>query len=302
MKKWLNEHFGFTKREFNGLLVLIFVIVLLYFAPTVYRNLFYQSKALNEVERAALSELVLIKDKEHANFYFTKNEIEEKEFNQKVKLFDFDPNIIDVEQWQMLGLSAKQANAIINYRNKGGKFYKTEDLKKMYTISPEKYQQLVPYIKLSSVSSNREQQMAFTPKVSAKKEFKVIELNTADTVNLMNISGVGLAFARRIAKYRNRLGGFYKKEQLLEVYGIDSIKYHEIKDQVMVDADAIQKIQINKVEFDDLKSHPYLNFKQINAIIQYRKQHGKFNSVDDLKKVLILPAQVIQNLSPYLIF
>ena len=89
---------------------------------------------------------------------------------------------------------------------------------------------------------------------------------------------------------------------MLEVYGLDTAKYLEIKDQVKVDAAAIKKININTAEFDELKNHPYLRYKQINAIIQYRKQHGKFNGIDDLKKVAILTPQIIQNLSPYLTF
>ncbi|RZL31663.1 MAG: helix-hairpin-helix domain-containing protein, partial [Pedobacter sp.] len=133
-------------------------------------------------------------------------------------------------------------------------------------------------------------------------ELAIIDINNADTLQLDEIKGVGAAFARRIANYRNKLGGFYKKEQLLEVFGLDTAKFLEIKDQVKIDASAIKKININTATFDDLKSHPYLKFKQINAIIQYRKQHGNFNKPEDLKNVLILSPQTIQNLTPYLTF
>jgi competence protein ComEA len=186
----------------------------------------------------------------------------------------------------------------VNYRNKGGKFYKIEDLKRMYTITPEKYRQLEPYIEIEN------QHFEKYPEKTAyvKKELVIVEVNSADTIQLDQIKGIGAAFARRIVKYRERLGGFYKKEQLMEVFGLDSVKFEEIKDQIKVDVSNLKRININTAEFEDLKNHPYLKYKQINAIIQYRKQHGKFNGVDDLKKVVILTPQNLQTLIPYLIF
>jgi competence ComEA-like helix-hairpin-helix protein len=170
----------------------------------------------------------------------------------------------------------------------------------MYAISPQKYKQLLPYITIDN--NNQYKSNGFTKSAYVKKELQIIEVNTADTLLLDEIKGVGAAFARRIVKYRDRLGGFYKKEQLLEVYGVDSIKFAEIKDQIRIDVTAIKKININAAEFQDLKSNPYLNYKQINAIIQYRKQHGNYNDINDLRKILILNAQIIQNLTPYLSF
>ena len=104
----------------------------------------------------------------------------------------------------------------------------------------------------------------------------IIELNTADTAKLAELNGIGPAFARRIVNYRERLGGFHDKEQLKEVFGLDSEKYAGLQLQVTVDASSIRKIQINKVTFDRLKRFPYLTFKQMNAIIQFREQHGEY--------------------------
>ncbi|RZL32051.1 MAG: competence protein ComEA, partial [Pedobacter sp.] len=231
-----------------------------------------------------------------------RNDIEDSEVKTKTVLFNFDPNKIELEDWQRLGLSAKQAQSILNYRSKGGKFYKPEDLQKMYTISPQKYEALRPYIQIEAKNTNYDKPQYADKPDYVKKTAVMIELNGADTLTMDEIKGVGAAFARRIVKYRERLGGFYKKEQLLEVYGLDSAKYEEIKTQVKIDANNIKKININTATFDDLKNHPYLKFKQINAIIQYRKQHGNYNSIDDLKKVLILSPENIQNITPYLSF
>ncbi|WP_316787170.1 ComEA family DNA-binding protein [Pedobacter frigiditerrae] len=303
IKTWLNNYFGFTKREYNGLLALMASLLLVSVLPYFYSIYFVKSSFVSNEEEIALKELILVNQQEPSYYSKIRNQIEDSEATPAT-LFKFDPNKIDVAQWQKLGLSAKQAQSIVNYRNKGGKFYKPEDLQKMYTITPEKYQALLPYIEIENTSFTNKFEKKTYPEATAyaKKELVIVEINGADTLQLDEIKGVGAAFARRIANYRSKLGGFYKKEQLLEVYGLDSVKFAEIKDQVRIDIANIKKININTAEFEDLKNHPYLKYKQINAIVQYRKQHGKFNSVDDLKKVAILTPQIIQNLVPYLTF
>jgi competence protein ComEA len=295
MKNWLYQYFGFTKREYNGLLALMAILLLISVFPYFYSVLFVKTQVPSPTETAAIQKLILLNVERPGYNSKARNDFEVKD---EVVLFKFDPNKIDVNQWQKLGLSLKQAKSIVNYRNKGGKFYKIEDLKRMYTITPEKYRQLEPYIEIEN------QHFEKYPEKTAyvKKELVIVEVNSADTIQLDQIKGIGAAFARRIVKYRERLGGFYKKEQLMEVFGLDSVKFEEIKDQIKVDVSNLKRININTAEFEDLKNHPYLKYKQINAIIQYRKQHGKFNGVDDLKKVVILTPQNLQTLIPYLIF
>ncbi len=305
MKNWLNNYFGFTKREYNGLLVLMAILLAISALPYLYSSFLIKKENISPVEKNALQKLVFVNQQQAQNHYTNiRTQIEDNESTVNARLFKFDPNQIDGTQWQQLGLSAKQAQAIINYRNKGGRFYKTEDLQKMYTISPKKYKELAPYVAIANKElTKRYENKGYPAKpMYEKKELIIVEINAADTLQLDEIKGIGAAFARRIAKYRERLGGFYKKEQLMEVYGLDSIKFNEIKDQVKVNAASIRKININTAAFDDLKNHPYLKYKQINAIIQYRKQHGNYQNIEDLKKVVILSPQIIQQLAPYLTF
>ena len=130
----------------------------------------------------------------------------------------------------------------------------------------------------------------------------VIELNTADSAKLTGLPGIGPSFARRIVTYRNRLGGFIRKEQLKEVFGMDDDRYSELASQVSVDASHIQKIHINKVDFDGLSHFSYLTFKQMNAIIQFREQHGEYASLDDMRNIAILNDEILRKIEPYLVF
>ena len=114
---------------------------------------------------------------------------------------------------------------ILNYRNKGGKFRKTEDLQKMYVISPKAYEQLRPFVVIKAAIADESSHTATgvtiknptTAYIPNPAAAVMVELNSADTLELDKIRGIGPAFARRIVKYRERIGGFYKKEQLMEV-------------------------------------------------------------------------------------
>ncbi|MBC7617142.1 MAG: helix-hairpin-helix domain-containing protein, partial [Pedobacter sp.] len=290
--------FGFTKREYNALLGLFGLLMLAIVTPYGYERFFVKEEIMSDFETKAIQDLGLIAKNEYNRSDFRRKE---NEVPVRSSLFNFDPNLIGIGEWKKLGLSTKQAQSILNYRNKGGKFYKIDDLKKMYAISAKMFERLQPYVEIAGMqpSSNRKN---FEVKIYPKKESIQIEINMADTTKLDEIKGIGAAFARRIAKYRDRLGGFHQKEQLMEVFGLDSIKFEEIKSQILIDVSAIKKININTADFETLKNHPYLKYKQINAIIQYRKQHGNYGGIADLKKLLILSPQTIEQLTPYLEF
>lgn len=304
MRKWLNNYFEFSRKEFNGLMVLLTLIAGIAVFPTVYRMLWPLELPTEEEQLAVLKFAMTAKQDQYKES--DPGVFSAKAYPKKVKpvLFYFDPNTIDLIAWQKLGLSEKQAQAILNYRSKGGVFRKKADLQKMYTISPGLYQLLEPYVQIAGdeLSSLPRTKVSSQEQVSIPKEFKLIELNGADTAALDEIRGIGKVFARRIVAYRERIGGFYKKEQLMEVFGIDSLKYNEIKTQVAVDPDKLKRININTVEVNDFKNHPYIRYKQVNALIQYRKQHGNYSNIADLNKVAILTPEIIGRLAPYLIF
>ena len=299
MRIWLNKYFGFSKSEFNGLIILLFILLLLKIVPYLYIYL----KPVEKDSPHLLAQIQKIKLTDDRNF----NPEEEANVLVSAKraenLFKFDPNMLNIEGWKSLGLSFKQAKSIVNYTSKGGKFYKPEDLKKMYVISPDRYMKLMPYVQIEkNITAYPHVDVVYEKKVYLKKPLQIIDINTADSAQLDEVKGIGGAFATRILKYRERLGGFYKKEQLMEVYGLDSVKYNEIKDQLSISTVALKSININTAVFTDLKANPYLSYKQINAIIQYRKQHGNYTHISDLKKIVILNQKVIDQIAPYLSF
>lgn len=299
MKRLFQDYFNFSRRELNGIIGLIILIILIYIFPFLYKR-FSPVEKLTAAEEAGISALTFTIDSTKKLDFGRSFDSKETKLSAAA-MFAFDPNTISATEWEQLGLTPKQAQSIINYRMKGGRFFRTEDLQKMYTISPERYEQLKPYVHIAdNVQPKRDG--FYKDKVEKKPSRVVVDVNRSDTTDLMEVDGIGPAFARRIISYRERIGGFFSKDQLKEVYGVDSIKFAEISEQIFVDPTLIRKIKINKVEFDDLKTCPYLRYKQMNAIIQYRKQHGNFTDVQSLKKVTLLTTEIINKLSPYLEF
>lgn len=301
------EYFSFSKKEFNGILVLCAIIILVVLVPIVYPY-FQTDEKYNfekfEKEMLAFEKSATPIEYHYENRYPTKTK---SSFATNVKYFKFDPNNLPVNVWQKLGLTDKQIHVIKNYESKGGKFYSKDDLKKIYSIQPSLYARLEPFISIEKSAvkgkfSNDYKDAYNNESKFVKKGPLIVELNTADSTSLDLLKGIGPAFALRIIKYRDRLGGFDNINQLKEVYGIDSIKFLDIKSQVTIDARLVRKISMNTATFDELKRHPYLSYKQMNAILQYRKQYGLYNSIADLKNILILNEATIHKIEPYFTF
>jgi len=134
---------------------------------------------------------------------------------------------------------------------------------------------------------------------SPGRELFVIELNASDTFELQRLRGIGSSFANRIIKYRDRLGGYIDKSQLLEVYGMDAERYNGIKDQVNVNPDSIMKIDLNGITFKELLRHPYFPFEVTKSIMIYRKEHKKFTDKEELLRIKIIDDSVFRKIEPY---
>lgn len=149
----------------------------------------------------------------------------------------------------------------------------------------------------------KSRETGYTPFPKAEKlaEGQTISLNDADTAQWKKIPGIGSAFASRIVKYRNRLGGFASVNQLKEVYGIDAELYSKISPYIKPDGN-YSKINVNKLEFKQLLSHPYLNYKQVKAIVSLRDRKGRIASINELSMLDEFTTADIERLAPYLEF
>jgi DNA uptake protein ComE-like DNA-binding protein len=136
-----------------------------------------------------------------------------------------------------------------------------------------------------------------------KTKIKYFNINEADTNQLQTIYGIGPAYSKRIIKYRDYLGGFHSLAQLGEVYGLKKENLDSLRKYVFIERkNNLKQLKVNQLNADSLVQHPYISYKEANLIINYRNQHGKFNSGQDLLSIKILDSAWVKKISPYLNF
>jgi DNA uptake protein ComE-like DNA-binding protein len=131
------------------------------------------------------------------------------------------------------------------------------------------------------------------------KTYKIVELNNSDTTQLDGLPGIGPAYARRIIKYREMLGGYYKKEQILEVFGMRPENFNLFEKYIRTDTSLIRKISLNTATFKEINAHPYISYEQTKAIFRFRNK-GLTINLDLLEKNKIFDSLEIKKLIPYI--
>jgi DNA uptake protein ComE-like DNA-binding protein len=149
----------------------------------------------------------------------------------KDSLFYFDPNTLDENGWRLLGVRDKTIHTIINYRNAGAKFYKPEDIRKIYGLYKEKADELIPFIKIKEpekISYKKEGAKKDSAVASSQthhsKTFSYININTATADDFKTLPGIGDVLSARIVRFRASIGGFKSIDDLAKTYGLrDSV-------------------------------------------------------------------------------
>lgn len=216
------------------------------------------------------------------------------------ELFYFDPNTLSAEGWQKLGLKEKTIGTIQNYLSKGGKFKNAGDIKKIWGIKPLLAEQLVPFVKIPGTPT-AEKRLNGNNAPPFPRQPVLIDANSADSAAFISLPGIGPGYAKRILKFRERLGGFYSADQVGETFGLPDSTFQKVKKFIKVNRENLRKININSATNDELKQHPYIRWQMANMIIEYRQQHGKFNTVADLKKLMQVTDEWYDKVLPYLV-
>jgi DNA uptake protein ComE-like DNA-binding protein len=243
--------------------------------------------------------------KKHQTYSRSDKSVYKKSFGQsasEVHLFAFDPNTLDSAGFVALGLKPYVISNILKYRRKGGQFRDSEAFGKVYGLTEEQFADLAPYIQIPKADAlhlEEEPEYAATLKPTVKV---VVELNTADTTQLMQVKGIGRGYARSIVRFRQQTGGFTSVEQLREIYGMTAENYRCIAPHCIVDPVSIRKIKVNTASIERLRSHPYLNFYQAKQIYELRRKKGRLTSFQDIEKLSEMNDSVLMKIRPYLSF
>ncbi len=296
IRRWLGFLFSASDKEVRGILVLS--VILLILVLTRFWLSTREPRGDIRISQRIIENAAKVVDRKV-------KKRKEKNFNPPAR--SIDPNRSSVMDWISFGLDTVLAQRIQRFLSKGGSFDQTSDLKKIYGMPLWFYDSIEPYLiisksrKIVQEPSRPNKKEAST--VRSRPTVAVVGLNAADSSQLTKIKGIGPVRARGIIKYREILGGFFQKTQLLEVYGIDSTVYRSVKDQVIVDTGLhpVERIAINQADFKTLLRHPYLSYEQVKALMNFKTQHKMIRKPDFMRFPFLTEAQKAK-LIPYLRF
>jgi len=298
----VKNYFNFNKGERTGIIVVVAIIIAVLAYPyltkvTVKDNSEEFLRFSKEIEQFEAS-LKFATDSADEARRLDFQQMDRSVAQNKLTPFVFNPNMLPSEQWSKMGLKDWQIKVIKKYEAKGGKFFDKEDFKRMFCISPSEYEILEPYI---SIPAQKNEYADRKPEVKEIKKKTLVDLNTADSLTLLTLYGIGPSFAKRIIKYRNLLGGFYSKNQLLEVYGFDKDRLDKIESVCDVNPSGIKRININTVKTDELKKHPYLDYYTAKAIVDQRIILGRFTSLQQIKTIPLIHDDLFNKIQHYFV-
>ncbi len=303
--RWFRELFSFSAKERNGIIGLLFIIFIL----VVIGKLIPQLIPSDKTDFSGWDAEV--------NAYLDRNSTE---MHRETTLHPvaFNPNDVDSVDLITMGLPPRVASNWVKYLRKGGRFRDKEGVKKIFGMTPALYGRLDSFLvfpaPITTAANNLPEirkdkptfinvpdslsRQQYTEKNAVKIE--VQELNSTDSINLLDIPGIGPVFASRIIRYRNLLGGYYSVSQLKEVYGMREDNYLAVSKYFTVDSSAHKTINVNFSTLQELGRHPYIGYSAARKICKLRDRTGKFSSPENLSPVVT--GDSLKKLIPYMRF
>lgn len=273
-------------RNKRGVAVFFFICLLVIFFPRIIRS-------FSQPVQIAISKSKIADFKQNREKYYQYKWPAKAKKRFKTPQRSFNPNDYKKSDWMILGLSEKQANVVTKFTTRG--IYSEEDLQKIFVIPDVLYK----LIKDSIIYAKR-------PEIQkAEKEKKIIipilyDLNTASENELMMIKGLGNYYAKAIVKYRNELGGFVRRSQLMEIFKMSNESYEKIIPHIQINPFEIRPLHINEATMEELNAHPYLNWDQANSIFKMRLQKNGYKSINEIKESHLINEETYDKLLPYL--
>lgn len=208
------------------------------------------------------------------------------------QLFAFDPNKATDSDFLRLGFSDKQTITIRKYLANGGVFRNKADFFKIRMIRPDQKKMLSDWVVIGDAKKMPSTEGQLSHPTS-------IELNSADSIQLKQLPGIGAVLSKRIVKYRDLLGGFYSIDQLKEVYGLNEQTVQLVGKNVKLDEAKIRKLNLNFEDVNELSRHPYLKTNLAVKIVKFRTKYGSIRDCSVLRDSMILNIDEYNRIKPY---
>jgi competence ComEA-like helix-hairpin-helix protein len=332
----IREYLTFTRKERFGVLFLLLVICILFILPYFLRpHPGDQDPAVYEKLKEGIRKIgsghpdspnyAVVNDR-----YKNSDSVKENGNllrRYSVKMHGFDPNKMGKEDWLQLGLPERVSLTISRYIERGGRFRRPEDLRKIYGLNISEYERLLPFVHITGKADSFARRsvylaelkrdpsgikqkdtafqiLPFDKKAKAgsyylEKKLEITDVNFSDSADWSKLPGIGDRLASRIVHFRKKLGGFYRIDQVGETFGLPDTVFRKLKPVLRLSPPHIVQLDVNKASKEMLQAHPYIGFQIAKAIVTYRTQHGNFRSVDELLQLAQMDTQRFEKIKPY---
>ena len=198
----------------------------------------------------------------------------------------FSIDTVGVDYLRLIGFSTRQAEALIEYRNRGKGIFSMNELRDCYAVSEEMADSLAHFVILS-----------------VRDPFAgLVEINSADSATLRKVRGIGAKTVVAVMQYRKLLGGFARKEQIAELKCVTEENFLRICEQIYCDSCKISKIDINFAPASEIEAHPYMSRRALKLILETRESKGGWNSIEEMQMNNIFTEEQARAIAPYLLF
>lgn len=295
--KFLKSHFWYNKRQRNGVLFLLTIIVVL---QGIYA--FFNFSSNNELLNTNSLALNLFKKQIDS---LKSVEIERR----KPKIYPFNPNYISDFKGYKLGMSTDEIDRLHKFREQNKWINSAKQFKQVTKVSDSIFNQISPYFKFPDwvVKKNKSKNLfpkkrEFSPKKNYKsKEISTTNINKATAQDFATIYGIGEKLSQRIIKYRKRLQGFSYDYQLYEVWNIDpEIIKKLLQTFTIIEKPIIEKVNVNTASFKEVLKNPYIDYELCKKIFNYRDEVAELQNISELKKIEGFPLEKYDRITLYL--
>lgn len=211
-----------------------------------------------------------------------------------IEVRPFSLDTVGIGYLQGIGFTRRQAELVIKYRDMIGGYRSIEEFEECYAVDSAMAARLRPYL----IFPPRD---TLKPYDKERVEFP-IDLNSADSVMLCRVAGIGAKSASHILFYRELLGGYHSVSQILELKVVTEENFQRILPQIYCDSAKIKKININFARPKELEVHPYISNRMLRQIINNRELKGGWSNLEEMIEDDIFSAEEAARIAPYLDF
>ena len=283
----LKSHLRYNKRQRNGILFLLFLIIILqaayYFLNFKPKNAIVETLNLKEKISKELDSLEVLSQKD------------------TLQIFPFNPNYLTDYKGYQLGMSVTEIDRLLKYRETGKFVNSANEFQKITNVSDSLLMVLKPFFKFPDWVKTASKEKKEESKFVNKNLDSIIDLNSATLEQLISIKGIGETLANRIINYRTKLQGYSFNDQLYEVWNLEQNVANAVLEQFQViERPVINKININTASFKEVLGIVYLDYELTKKIFQYKNEVAEIQSLEELKKIEGFPIEKFNRIALYL--